>query len=146
MYGKKDIRWHQRFQNYEKALKQLDKFFVEDELNELELQGLIKSFEYTYELAWKVMKDFFASKGTKDVFGSKDAIRLAFKNELISYGEIWMNMVEDRYNTVHVYDEEEIKKITDNIRKKYFSAFKEFYTKMNVIKEKELLEKELQAE
>jgi nucleotidyltransferase substrate binding protein (TIGR01987 family) len=92
------------------------------------------------------MKDFFASKGTKDVFGSKDAIRLAFKNELISYGEIWMNMVEDRYNTVHVYDEKEIKKITDNIRKKYFSAFKEFYTKMNVIKEKELLEKELQAE
>lgn len=135
----KDIRWHQRFQNYENALKQFDKFFKKKNLNELELQGLIKSFEYTYELAWNVMKDFFISKGFKDIYGSKDSIKIAFKNELILDGDIWMKMVADRNDTVHAYDKEEMNKITDNIKKYYHQAFKDFYKKMKEIKEKEIL-------
>ena len=53
-----DIRWEQRFANYRKALAQLQKFIDKGELSELEKQGLIKAFEYTYELAWKTLKDF----------------------------------------------------------------------------------------
>lgn len=133
----KDIRWKQRFQNYEKALKQLDKFFAKGELNELELQGLIQSFEYTFELAWKLMKDFLTSKGIKDIYGSKDSIRYAFNNELIQDGEIWFNMIDDRNDTVHAYNEEEIQKITINIKQLYYICFKEFYQKMKEISEKE---------
>ena len=47
----KDIRWQQRFVNFNKAFNQLSKFIVHEELNEMEEQGLIKAFEYTYELS-----------------------------------------------------------------------------------------------
>jgi len=52
-----DLRWKQRFENFEKAFKQLSKakdLATERNLSELEQQGLIQSFEYTHELAWKV--------------------------------------------------------------------------------------------
>ena len=52
------IRWKQRFSNYRKALGQLQKFVEKGGLFELEKQGMIKSFEYTYELAWNTMQDF----------------------------------------------------------------------------------------
>lgn len=55
----KDIRWKQRFNNFEKAFSQFEKFIEKkDNLNELEKQGLIQSFEYTHELAWNVLKDY----------------------------------------------------------------------------------------
>jgi len=52
----KDIRWEQRFMNYRKALKQLTRFVETENLNDMEQQGMIKAFEYTYELAWNTMK------------------------------------------------------------------------------------------
>ncbi len=66
----KDIRWVQRFNNFKKAFAQLEKFFVKPQLNKLEEQGLIQAFEYTYELAWLVMKDFLEHEGNKDIYGS----------------------------------------------------------------------------
>lgn len=56
-----DIRWKQRFYNYQKALVQLTKFIKKGELNELEEQGIIKAFEYTYELAWNVIKGNYSA-------------------------------------------------------------------------------------
>jgi nucleotidyltransferase substrate binding protein (TIGR01987 family) len=73
-----DIRWRQRFSNYQKALAQLARFTQQSQLNELEEQGLIQCFEYTHELAWKTLKDFLAERGNTDIFGSKDATRTAF--------------------------------------------------------------------
>ena len=64
----KDIRWEQRFVNYKKALNRLQKFIDKGELSELEEQGLIKAFEYTYELARNTLKDCF--KLFKDIFDS----------------------------------------------------------------------------
>ena len=79
----KDIRWIQRFSNYKKALLQFRKFIDRDVLNELEEQGFIQCFEYTYELAWNVLKDFLQDKGAKNIFGPTDAIREGFKSNLI---------------------------------------------------------------
>ena len=53
-----DIRWQQRFANYKKALAQLKKFIDKGELSDLEKQGLVKAFEYTYELSWNTLKDY----------------------------------------------------------------------------------------
>jgi nucleotidyltransferase substrate binding protein (TIGR01987 family) len=78
-----DVRWQQRFDNYCRALKQLTKFMEKGELNELEEQGLIKSFEYTFELGWKVLKDLLEHQGLADLIGSRDAIREAFKQGLL---------------------------------------------------------------
>ena len=71
-----DIRWKQRLDNFTKALRQLTKFIDKGELNELEQQGLIQSFEYTYELAWNTIKDFFEAQGETDILGSRDAMRM----------------------------------------------------------------------
>ena len=95
----KDIRWHQRFNHYEKALRQLQKFIAVEELNELEEQGLIQAFEYTHELAWKTIKDFLNYQGNQNIYGSKDATREAFSLNIIVEGDIWMNMIESRNQT-----------------------------------------------
>lgn len=78
-----DIRWRQRFQNFEKAYLQLEKFVEKEELNEFEDQGLIKCFEYTYELAWNLMKDYLVYQGVVGIIGSRDAIRQAYNLEII---------------------------------------------------------------
>lgn len=97
-----DIRWIQRYNNYKKALFRLEKAVKlagERDLTELEEQGLIQSFEYTHELAWKTLKDFLQYKGNKEIYSSKDASREAFKYGLIKEGEIWMNMITSRNNS-----------------------------------------------
>ena len=53
-----DVRWKQRFDNFRKAISQLKEFIEKPELNKFEKQGLIQCFEYTFELAWKTMKDY----------------------------------------------------------------------------------------
>ena len=119
----KDIRWHQRFNHYEKALRQLQKFIAVEELNELEEQGLIQAFEYTHELAWKTIKDFLNYQGNQNIYGSKDATREAFSLNIIVEGDIWMNMIESRNQTSHTYNEEVAKEIVKNIKEHYLNQF-----------------------
>ncbi|MDR0694116.1 MAG: nucleotidyltransferase substrate binding protein [Prevotellaceae bacterium] len=99
-----DIRWKQRFSNYQKALTQLRKFFAKEILNELEQQGLIQAFEYTYELAWNVMKDYLTyEQADLTIMGSRDAIRRAFQRGLVDDGHDWMDMINSRINSAHTY-------------------------------------------
>jgi nucleotidyltransferase substrate binding protein (TIGR01987 family) len=125
-----DIRWKQRFQNYEKLFHQLEQIMGRGELNDLEVQGLIKCFEYTYELAWNLMKDYLIYQGATGITGSRDAIRHAFNQGLISEGELWMRMVDDRILTVHTYHEETAKRVEDHIKNDYFALFEALYHQM----------------
>jgi nucleotidyltransferase substrate binding protein (TIGR01987 family) len=86
----KDIRWEQRYGNFKKALRQLQKFIDKGELSELEKQGLVKAFEYTYELAWNTLKDFLEYQGQTDIYGSRDVIRQSFSLQLIEDGDGWI--------------------------------------------------------
>jgi len=123
----KDVRWIQRFENYCKALAQLTKFMEKGELNELEEQGLIQSFEYNHELAWKTLKDFLESKGFTKLYGSKDVSREAFKLGLLGDSEqagmLWLDMIEKRNLTSHTYNEATAKEIITAIQHDYFDAF-----------------------
>lgn len=79
-----DIRWLQRLENYKKALNQLKNAvtqYKETGLNDLEKQGMIQAFEYTFELAWNLIRDYFLYQGIQEIRGSRDAIRIAFKYE-----------------------------------------------------------------
>jgi len=76
------------------------------ELNDLEKQGLIQAFEYSFELAWNVIKDFYEYQGVSNIQGSRDAFRIAFERGLISEGDIWMDMIKKRQLTVHTYNED----------------------------------------
>ncbi len=135
-----DIRWTQRLQNYRKALSQLEKAVLlsrERDLSYLEIQGLIKAFEFTHELAWNVIKDYMEYQGDTSIKGSRDAARSAFRIGLISDGEGWMDMIQSRNKTTHTYNESTAEEIADNIIGRYFDLFKAFETKMESIRSEE---------
>ena len=128
-----DIRWKQRFENFLGALKQLknaNELRKHRPFTELELLGAVQAFEVTQELSWKVMKDFLEAQGGTDLFGSKTVVREAFNLGLISNGEQWLNTIESRNKTSHIYDEQEILKILEIIFDNYVPLFTEFDLKM----------------
>lgn len=125
------IRWKQRFENFQKAFTQLAKFIEKQELNELEEQGLVKAFEYTYELACNVMKDYYQYQGEENIQGSRDAIRLAFKRGLVEDGEGWMAMIKSRIMSSHTYNEELVQEIKAAVFNEYYPLFERFNQKMN---------------
>ncbi|MCI5191633.1 MAG: nucleotidyltransferase [Candidatus Electrothrix sp. AU1_5] len=129
-----DIRWKQRFSNYQKVLRQLQKFVDKGELSELEEQGLIKSFEYTYELAWNTLKDFLEFQGHSDIFGSRDALRKAFQVGIIEDGEVWMDMIKSRNRTSHTYNEETANEISRTIISLYYNAFQKMNDRLDIFK------------
>jgi nucleotidyltransferase substrate binding protein (TIGR01987 family) len=129
-----DIRWIQRLNHFTQALGQLTKFIQKGALNELEKQGVIQAFKYTYELAWNTMKDYFESLGETDLLGSRDVIRLAFKRGLIQEGEIWMDMLKSRTLTSHTYNENLAEEIAASIVQRYFSEFVALQTKMDLLR------------
>jgi nucleotidyltransferase substrate binding protein (TIGR01987 family) len=126
----KDIRWEQRFSNYQKALAQLQIFINKGDLSELEDLGLIKAFEYTYELAWNTMKDFLGHRGQTDIYGSRDVIRKAFELGLIEDGENWMDMLKSRNKTSHTYNQETADEICKVVREQYHLLFRQLDEKL----------------
>ncbi len=125
-----DIRWLQHLSNYQRALAQLKKFIDKGELNELEQQGLIKAFEFTHELAWNVMKDYFEYQGNSSISGSRDATREAFQVNLISDGDAWMGMIKSRNQSAHTYNKDTADEIANLVLHQYFQLFEIFAAKM----------------
>ncbi len=136
----KDIRWQQRFSNYLKAFEAL-KDAVElsntRKLTPLERQGLIQGFEFTHELAWNVFKDYLENQGFTNLIGSRDATRLAFKNDLIQSGDDWMKMIESRNLTSHAYNLAIAEAVAADILNKFFPAFFEMSEKFKGIRDQE---------
>ena len=132
-------RWKLRFSSFKKANKQLQaaihflksheqdaNFPYEATLGyEMQKEGLIQRFEYTHELAWKVLKDFLNDQGNNSIMGSKDATREAFKLELIEDGEVWMDMIQSRNITSHNYDEIHFDEVYNKIIETYGPAFEQ---------------------
>lgn len=146
----KDIRWLQRFSNFNKALDKLEEAvsriqedypidkegnIADDQfLDDILKEGLIQRFEYTHELAGNVMKDFLIHAGNTNIFGSKDASREAFSAGLIENGEIWMDMIKSRNKTSHTYNEETADEIFFKIMNQYIQEFIQFRDKMQEVK------------
>jgi len=130
---KTDIRWIQRFSNFNKALSQLTiavQSAKERKLNDLEEEGLIQRFEYTHELAWNVMKDYLLYQGINNITGSRDAIRKAFQEGILVDGKAWMKTIESRNKTSHTYNEKTAKEIIADVVNVYTPLFTEFKLKM----------------
>jgi nucleotidyltransferase substrate binding protein (TIGR01987 family) len=143
----KDIRWEQRFSNFQKAfLKFVSAVTVVKEnleglktpsnesLHDILKEGLIQRFEYTHQLAWNVMKDYAEYQGNNDIGGSRDATREAFKMGLITDAEGWMDMIKSRNETSHTYNEETANAIILKIIYDYHPLFLEFGRKMSLLK------------
>ena len=126
----KDIRWIQRLNNWTRALAQLSKFMEREELDELQEQGLIQSFECNHELAWKTQKDFLEDRGVEDLYGSKDVARAAFNLGLITNSQAWMTMIKDRNLTSHTYNEAVTREIVAHIVDEYYEEFQILHRKL----------------
>jgi nucleotidyltransferase substrate binding protein (TIGR01987 family) len=126
-----DIRWEQRFQNFSDALNHL-KYAVTEVINpsDLEKEGTIQRFEFTHELAWKVMKDYLEYEGITGITGSRSATREAFNKGLITDGQTWMDMIESRNKTVHTYLDDVLEKEYQLIVIRYYPLFEKFHQKM----------------
>jgi nucleotidyltransferase substrate binding protein (TIGR01987 family) len=120
-----DIRWQQRFANFCQALDQLETFFQPPELNERERQGLIKAFEYCFELGWNTLRDLLMSEGNADLIGSRDTLRLAFRVGLIRDGESWLRMVQDRNLTSHTYNRVTAEQVSGQVALSHLPCFRE---------------------
>ena len=135
-----DIRWVQRYSNFRKALAKMseaidivaEKYEWQDSIDELLKEGLIQRFEYTHELAWKVMKDYEEYQGYNNIRGSRDAIRLALQIGIIEDKE-WLETIEDRNLTSHNYDEEVAEDVFISIVNDYYPLLVKFDETMLII-------------
>ena len=132
-----ELRWVLRLSNYEKAFASLNaavNLSKNRPLSDLEKQGLIQAFEFTHELAWNVMKDYFIYQGTQDITGSRDATREAFSKNLVQDGEGWMAMIQSRNKTSHTYNQAVANEIVDAITQTYYMLFEELLHKLSALK------------
>jgi len=126
-----DIRWKQRFLNFEKAfllLKSVQNNF--EKMTDLEKEGVIQRFEFTHELAWNVMKDYLTYEGIQNIVGSRSATREAFRIGILKNGELWMQMIESRNETVHTYSNQILNEQFYKISKEYLPEIETFYHTM----------------
>jgi nucleotidyltransferase substrate binding protein (TIGR01987 family) len=135
LFMEQDIRWQQRFSNYVKAYNKFSEavqYISENtknsnsSLSEIIDEGLVQRFEYTHELAWKVMKDYAEYQGNTTIGGSRDATREALNMKLISDGSTWMDMIQSRNETSHTYNSAIAQTVVKKITTNYFPAFKSF--------------------
>lgn len=107
--------------------------YHEKGLSELEEQGLIQRFEFTHELAWNVLKDYFEYQGNTQIAGSRDATREAFNKGLIQDGEGWMAMIKSRNQSSHTYNEATAQEVVKKITAEYYDLFADLKTKMSTL-------------
>ncbi|MBU1567013.1 MAG: nucleotidyltransferase substrate binding protein [Proteobacteria bacterium] len=101
----KTIRWRQRYQNLHKAFQQLQEGVNLKTPSKIEVQGIIQSFEFTFKLAWKTLKDYLESQGVLCTF-PREVIKQAFHYGILVDGEIWLEMLNKRNLLAHTYDEQ----------------------------------------
>jgi nucleotidyltransferase substrate binding protein (TIGR01987 family) len=129
-----DVRWRQRFDNFQRALQVLERgveLARQRPLSELEQQGLIQGFEFSHELAWNLLKDYLQHQGITGIIGSRDATRLAFQNDLIRDGEGWMAMIKARNQSSHTYNLEQAQVIARDVVDRFaplFGALRQRFT------------------
>ena len=126
MNSNKDIRWIQRFQNFDRAFLLLRSALEErglEQMSELEKEGLIQRFEYSYELAWKTMKDYLEEQGTIiNPVTPRNVIKEAFSAQIIADGQVWVDMMLHRNLLAYTYDFSKFKEILDAVVERYLDA------------------------
>ena len=131
-----EIRWRQRFEHFEKALLLLQEALEDrsvEEYSKLEQEGIIQRFEYTFELAWKTVKDKLYYEGY-DEKTPRSVIRRAFEIEYITEdeAETWLDSLDKRNLLSHTYDEKTAKAALDAIVEEYYPMLKKIYKNLKV--------------
>lgn len=118
-----DIRWKQRFINFNKSLELLESALKIEQPDVVQKAGIIQFFEMCCELSWKVMKDYLEDQGFTEIGTPRNAIKKSFEIGLIEDGHAWMDLLVDRNLSVHTYDEEKANSLDLLIHTKYIQLF-----------------------
>jgi nucleotidyltransferase substrate binding protein (TIGR01987 family) len=122
-----DIRWRQRFQNFEQSLRGLEEALAIAEPDVVQRAGLIQFFEITFELAWKLLKDYLEAEGLTEAKSPRAVLKRAFEMELIGNGHQWLQGLQDRNLTAHTYNEETAALIENLVRQNYYPLFSQLH-------------------
>lgn len=128
----KNVKAKQSLENYKKALESLREAVTIEDLTNLELSGAIQNFEFCYELLWKTLQKYADSLGRK-IVSPKEAFQFAREAGLIQDEKLWLDMIQDRNETVHTYDHEAAERIFAEVKNRYFKAFLEIDQKLSKI-------------
>ena len=109
-------------ENFQKALRNLIRSLSTPVTEPRDVSGILKDFEMVYELSWKVLKKYLLTQG-HTTQGAKDVFSKAYQLGYISDEKNWLQMIEDRNQTAHVYDEADAIKIIERVRQKYLNVF-----------------------
>lgn len=133
-------RFIERQKDYKNALMKLEEALKEniEELSEntkqIIIDGVLHRFEFTFELAWKTIKDYLEYMGITQKTGSpRENIGQAFKQGIIEDGEMWIQIMLSRNELSHLYDEEASRRIYNDIKNKYIIEFKKLEEKFEQI-------------
>ncbi len=121
-----DIRWQQRFENFDRALSLLNDALSRgpSALNQLEKEGAVQRFEYTLELAWKTVKDYLEQSGVVlSAVTPRQVIKDAFAARILDDGQTWIDMIDHRNLLSHTYDAAKFEEAVDAIHGRYLAAF-----------------------
>jgi nucleotidyltransferase substrate binding protein (TIGR01987 family) len=125
-----DIRWKQRFQNYESAMSLLREAIARgiEDMSDLEKAGAIQRFEFSFELAWKTLKDYLEREGTVlELVTARGVLKEAFRARILSDGQVWIDMLDHRNLLSHTYDEHLFESALAAIRDRYLPRMDELY-------------------
>jgi nucleotidyltransferase substrate binding protein (TIGR01987 family) len=123
-------RWVQRFANFDGALVLLREGvdLLNGDVHPIVQEGVIQRFEYTFELAWKTLKDFLIwRKVTLDRSGPADVLRAAFAFGYIEQGPIWMDALDARNEMSHVYRRQAFERVVADIRARFLERFEDLH-------------------
>ena len=119
-----DIRWKQRFQNFEKAMGYLEQALQIPNPDIVQKAGIIQFFEMSFELAWNMVKDYLEDQGFVDIKSPRGALKKAFEMNILENGHDWMDLLQDRNLTAHTYDEQKATEMELLIQNKYYPILK----------------------
>lgn len=128
-----DVRWIQRYENYHKAcgrLTEVTDSLAMESLSDLEKEGLIQRFEYTMELAWKVLQDLLLFKGYEFMTGPNGTLKMAFEDGLIANHDAWRRMMKARNLMSHTYNEDDADAVVTMIYDEFTALFKQLDEKL----------------
>lgn len=127
MTAKTPLRWEQRFQSFKKAFQQLKKAVKKPRYTALEQAGMTQMFNFTFELAWKTLKNLLEAKGY-NLDSPRNTIKQAFQSGYINDADIWLDALEKRNIMAHVYDDMQSRKVISLIKNTYFPLLADVYT------------------
>ena len=124
-------RFEQRREDYFNALERL-KEAVKQGDSDIIIDGILHRFEFTFELAWKTVKDYLEYLGITNKVGSpREIIQTGYKQGIIEDGESWIKMMLSRNSLSHIYDEKTSREIDEYIVSEYIDLFENLKKKLN---------------